>query len=124
MTIDSNDDGWKRNTRVPRPVFVALSTTSRTTVYTADPKNGQDVADSIYVANTHTAPVAVTIEYFENKTSTHFALLGEGLIPEHSTMQMELGWRMKKDDAIKVTAASANAIDVTFILSEIPSRST
>lgn len=100
--------------QLPKPV--RLTTTSSTDIKTAT--DDIELVGAISFANeTGSAVASVLCHYYDGTTDF---LVFSAPIPAYSTVVMEgMPIKLKSGDKIKVTAATANAITVTPIVSRI-----
>lgn len=110
--------------RISRLVPKLLNSTSRVTVFAAPTTNTAyvTVAEWLNLCNTHSAPVNVTIEFYENTSTTHFPLVSVYPLPVNATLTFPMEWMLKDADAIVCTASVTNVIYAALRISELLGR--
>ena len=101
-----------------RPVSVKLTNTSQTTIFTAIGLNMIEAAVVLYAANTTGTAATLTVEWTDSSASTTYTLLGTKLVAANDTLTVDLGFRLDASDAIKCTAGTGNALQITLLVTE------
>jgi hypothetical protein len=101
-----------------------LSSTSATACYTAPAASVAQVK-SIHVANTDSSVRNATVTWFDDSTSTSYTLLHQGKVPINGCIKIPIpeGMQIDPGDEIRVTASSANTLQVIVNVVETVGRS-
>lgn len=97
----------------------ALSTTNRTTLYTA-PAATQSIIHALYLANTDGVnSVDVTVEATVDGGTTYIKVLNTVPIPADSSLVLDKPINLEAGDILAVTSSAANDIEVFSSILEI-----
>lgn len=106
---------------VSRAVGAHLTTTAETTVYTA--KQYVQVVN-IHCANTSAASATVTVKWYDSSLADSFVLLNAAPVAANDALHLIVeAFGIASADEIRITAGTANVIDVTLTVVELPGRS-
>lgn len=104
------------NPQPGRIVGKHLTTTSQTTIYTQE--SGVSYADHINFANITASAATARLHVTVSADSDTYALFYDVSVPAGGLVRVDLGYALNKDDAIKATAGTANALDVVLSIIE------
>lgn len=110
----------------PRPIGKVLSTTARTTLFTA--AGNLEIPMFLHVANVTGTSAWVTVEWYSAKDATHYTLVYQKpVLPNTTGIDLDkdagFGFQMAAGDIIEATAQTANALHCTLGVIEIAGRS-
>ena len=101
-----------------RTVGKSITTTALTTMYTCDVKVAHMA--SVHAANASTVSETVTISWFDSSASATYDLITAATVTAGSYFRLEFndGFVLRKNDEIRVTAGSADELDVIVTIIE------
>lgn len=102
-------------------VGTKLTTTTQTTVYTADTANGNmhEVLIAVLVANVTSTDATVTVEWTDASAADTYSLATGMTVPANGTVWLRpINMPLDDADAIKATAGTANALHVVTMVNE------
>lgn len=106
-----------------RLIGTSLTTTNNTAVFTA-PASGYDQVIGVRVVNKTALDAVVTLTWFDNSANASFHIIYQRTIPANSDEYFPLeGFALPGGDEIRAQAGTANALDVTVSIAELPGRS-
>lgn len=98
---------------------VILTTTTATTVYTAIGGNTTEFLNAVLAANVTATDATLTIEWTDASAAATYALVTATTVPARGSVWLRpLGLPLSKDDAVKATAGTANALHVIALIGE------
>lgn len=111
-----NENGYAASTRA---VGTSLTTTSATTLYTANGGNMRERVNAIRVSNVTGTDATVTLTWTDAASATTFSIETGTTVPANGSIFVRpIDLPLSKDDTIKATAGTANALHVIVLLTE------
>lgn len=98
-----------------------ISTTAKTTIYTQ--AEGYSSAANLRVTNTTASPVTLDLFWYDASETTEYKILSAKSVTANTAEDVGLsGLGLAKNDEIRATAGTADALECVLTVAETPGR--